>query len=507
MWTDALGRVEVRLGLDHVERRLQRLGARRSAGRLEELPRQPASEALAAHRPGLAVTVDVEIGEGCAVGRVEQLGGAGEVDQDVGLGRPPPIGVAVLLADGVVERSHAAAGLLQLRAQRLEGGAVFLLQGREAGENVGREGRAGIAGGSLDQAFQRIADLLGRLDRRDDQVLGLQLLGDGVHHAPASHRKPLAPQHVVEVAALRRAGDADTATLALPTPGALAGRRLAGLVAVGQHDDVAHVDRQIEGAQARGRERRPGRMAGRLHGGEAGLDALSHHQRFARISEANRAAAAGAEHHLRGFDRRLAAAVAGEKGAVDRQRPVVRPGVTSATIAGQRPPDGMLQAAMEAERRRRRDRQAARGEVRRDRRPCGRQGGAPDGERGIGAPGVVAIRLGLGGAHPRTDARPPSAQRPRDRRTPITRAWSQPAWQRISTLPSSAARIDRLGSRSSWAGQRAIQPPPALRPPRALAMVSAVITSICRLRAGPASGPIVFACRLAASNASISGSR
>src|ERR1700730_6534171 len=38
-----------------------------------------------------------------------------------------------------------------------------------------------------------------------------------------------------------------------------------------------------------------------------------------------------------------------------------------------------------------------------------------------------------------------------------------------STLPLSASRIVRLGSRSSWAGQCAIQPPPAFCPTRALA--------------------------------------
>ena len=61
----------------------------------------------------------------------------------------------------------------------------------------------------------------------------------------------------------------------------------------------------------------------------------------------------------------------------------------------------------------------------------------------------------------------PQTARPKSR---DHRACSQPAWQRTSTLPSPPSRIDRLGSRSSWAGQRAIQPPPALRPPRALAM-------------------------------------
>jgi Domain of unknown function (DUF4917) len=79
---------------------------------------------------------------------------------------------------------------------------------------------------------------------------------------------------------------------------------------------------------------------------------------------------------------------------------------------------------------------------------------------------------------------PFSVHSPRDRKVTITRCWSQPARQRTSTLPSSASQIDRLGSRSSWAGQRAIQPPPALRPPGALAIVSyrfhIRVTWLCR---------------------------
>ena len=65
--------------------------------------------------------------------------------------------------------------------------------------------------------------------------------------------------------------------------------------------------------------------------------------------------------------------------------------------------------------------------------------------------------------------RPFSVHRPRDRRVPMTRSWSQPAWQRTSTLPLSASAIDRLGCRSSWAGHRAIQADPTLKPPSAKA--------------------------------------
>jgi hypothetical protein len=44
--------------------------------------------------------------------------------------------------------------------------------------------------------------------------------------------------------------------------------------------------------------------------------------------------------------------------------------------------------------------------------------------------------------------------------------------------------MDRLGSRSSWAGQRAIQPPPAFRPARTLAIVSAFMVHLANCRGG-----------------------
>src|ERR1700722_12030001 len=66
-----------------------------------------------------------------------------------------------------------------------------------------------------------------------------------------------------------------------------------------------------------------------------------------------------------------------------------------------------------------------------------------------------------------------SAPRPRPRSAAMMRSWSHPAWQCTSTLLSSASLIERLGVRSSCAGQRAVQPPPAFRPPRALAIAPA----------------------------------
>ena len=64
---DAFRRIEMRLGLDHVQRRLQRLRTRRALRRLEEAARQPAAKALGADRPGLPVAVDVEVGEAGSV--------------------------------------------------------------------------------------------------------------------------------------------------------------------------------------------------------------------------------------------------------------------------------------------------------------------------------------------------------------------------------------------------------------------------------------------------------
>ena len=165
-------RIEMRLRLDHVQRRLQRLRTRRAARLLEEAAGEPAAKALGADRPGFAMAVDVEVGKAGAVRGVEQLGGLGEVDQDIGLRRPAPAWCPALLGDGVIERRHPASGFLQLRPQRLEGGAVVLLQRRERLQRLRHEGRAGIGGGLLDQSGKRIGHVLGGVDGVGDQVLG-----------------------------------------------------------------------------------------------------------------------------------------------------------------------------------------------------------------------------------------------------------------------------------------------------------------------------------------------
>ena len=132
----------------------------------------------------------------------------------------------------------------------------------------------------------------------------------------------------------------------LPAPCAIARRRLAGFVAIGEHDHVADVVRQIESPKPRCRKRRPCRVAGRLHGGEAGLDALADHQHVAGSAQAAR--------HRRGMDRASSSPARPAPCRCHRGRETCgecaiglpsAPRVTSATIAGQTPPEGCFRPA------------------------------------------------------------------------------------------------------------------------------------------------------------------
>ena len=114
------------------------------------------------------MAVDVQIGEAGSVRRMEQFGGLGEFDQDVGLLWSAPAKIPAFLGDGLVKRGDAAAGLLELRSQRLEGGAILLLQRCEGFQRFRQKRRARIGGGLLGQSVQRIVDLLSTIDGRDD---------------------------------------------------------------------------------------------------------------------------------------------------------------------------------------------------------------------------------------------------------------------------------------------------------------------------------------------------
>jgi hypothetical protein len=116
---------------------------------------------------------------------------------------------------------------------------------------------------------------------------------------------------------LRRAGDAHAPAFALPAQGTRPRRRFARIVAIRQHDHIAHLAREIERPKARGRKRGPCRMVGRLHCGETGLDAFPNHQHVPGIGETHCAAAAGTQHHLLRMDWSFAATIAGKEGAMD----------------------------------------------------------------------------------------------------------------------------------------------------------------------------------------------
>jgi len=158
--------------------------------------------------------------------------------------------------------------------------------------------------------------------------------------ATAPRQRGAPEKHVVEIQSPRRAGDPNAPPFALQASRTIQGRHFAGIVTIGEHDHVANLARQVEGAKARCRKRCPGRMAACLHRGKAGLNAFADHQRIAGWSEPHRAAAARPEHHLRRLDRRLPVVVESEKRAVNAHRLPSAPCVTCATIAGQTPPEG-----------------------------------------------------------------------------------------------------------------------------------------------------------------------
>ena len=155
-----------------------------------------------------------------------------------------------------------------------------------------------------------------------------------------------AQQHVVEIHPLRRAGDAHAPALPLPSPCAVTRRRLAGFVAIGEHDHVAHVVRQIESTQAR-MSKAPPMPGGRSPAWRRGRS------RCPRRPSAHRPDRRGARRR-RGMDR--ASSSAGRPAPCpppSRARKVrwiasgvpSAPLVTSATIAGQIPPEGCFRPA------------------------------------------------------------------------------------------------------------------------------------------------------------------
>src|SRR4051794_15048414 len=135
-------------------------------------------------------------------------------------------------------------------------------------------------------------------------------------------------------------------------------------------------------------------MAGRLHRGQAGLDAFADHEHFSRVGEPYGSAATRAKHHLLRLDRRLSGTVAGEKCAMDGKRRVVGAAGYEGDHRWPEAAREMLQPAMEAERCRCRDVQPARREVGLGEGSLCWHRGLPDCDRGR-ALRAAAIRLAL----------------------------------------------------------------------------------------------------------------
>ena len=250
----ALDGVEMRLGLDHVERRLQRLRIRRAIGLLEEGARQPAGEALRADGPGLAMAVDVEIGVAGSVRRMEQIGGLREPEQDIGLRlRPRAWSHAAFLARASSSAVTRQPVRLSCGPQRLEGGAIGLLQIGERSQNLRRKGRARDR-----PPFSRPGQ---RADQLNVDVDNVRLDADRSSCSSAMSLQPLEDDVVGVLADLRARSTPRPRALRRASVGRLArrGDALATLVVVGEDAHPARLGRQDQPADS---ELRQSRAAG-----------------------------------------------------------------------------------------------------------------------------------------------------------------------------------------------------------------------------------------------------
>jgi hypothetical protein len=199
---------------------------------------QPTTKPFRADRPGLPMAVDLEIGEAGAVRGVEQLGRLCQFDQDIGLSgdagpyrHSPPQSPHRALSPGSRPSSVAPVAIERQRGRISS--APRAAPGRPVQRRRLDPSRSSRRVPPKDHKCprprrwrRRCGSLIGSFDRRS-----LRALFDT---GRAAHK------HIVEIQSLRRAGDAHAAAFALPPPRAGARRRLAGVVAIGEHDHVAH---------------------------------------------------------------------------------------------------------------------------------------------------------------------------------------------------------------------------------------------------------------------------
>src|SRR5262245_29831524 len=86
-------------------------------------------------------------------------------------GPRPPARLSALLGHRLVKRRHPASGLLQLRPESLERGAIVPSKRCEPFQYLRCERGAWIGSGPLDEIVQRVANLLGIGNSRADRIV------------------------------------------------------------------------------------------------------------------------------------------------------------------------------------------------------------------------------------------------------------------------------------------------------------------------------------------------
>ena len=124
------------------------------------------------------MVIDLQVRERGPVGRMEQLSGSGEVDQDVGL-RRAATSITAFVGHCLVQGSDPASSFLEPETQGLERGTVFGLEGNEAFQDIRGERRTRVFRCPFDQSVYRVRDFLCILDGIENrgEVVCMQLLG------------------------------------------------------------------------------------------------------------------------------------------------------------------------------------------------------------------------------------------------------------------------------------------------------------------------------------------
>ena len=206
-------------------------------------------EPLAADPPRLAMSVDLQIGEACAVGCMEKIGLSGQADQDIGLLRTAPARVAVLLCEGLssaVTRQPASLS----RARRVSNAArsVFLSAARRSRTSGAKAAPGSVAALSTKPSSGSRISSPRRWQRPTCVGFEVERCRRSSYHARLV-LAARAQKHVVEVHSLWRMSDAHAAPFALPAQRRTLRRCLARVIPIGQNDHIAHARGGRSGAR------------------------------------------------------------------------------------------------------------------------------------------------------------------------------------------------------------------------------------------------------------------